>query len=237
VGVAGIIRQHDLGKRSVNSTVESSFTDLEALMGKARAVVDVMGRYQAQVSSEAVTTTADEEGQLRSLLMAVGIKSPVTKSASGAGAYHGTLARELADFLLRGGHLSRAGGMLTLPDVYALFNRARGLVLVSPDDLVECCSCLAPLNLGVSLRTFDSGVVVLQADSQGVEAMGARLKSMAPLTLFSVATTLDIPLELSREHVHAAERHGFLCRDDSGTTRVFFPNRFDEFLAEARAKA
>lgn len=42
---------------------------------------------------------------------------------------------QLAEFLLV--PLERAGGMMTLPDVFCLFNRARGTELVSPDDLLQ----------------------------------------------------------------------------------------------------
>lgn len=45
---------------------------------------------------------------------------------------------QLADFLRV--PLERAGGMMTLPDVYCLFNRARGTELVSPDDLLQVSS-------------------------------------------------------------------------------------------------
>ena len=50
---------------------------------------------------------------------------------------------QLADFLRP--VIERAGGMMPLPDVYCLFNRARGTELVSPDDLLaaaqanHCC--------------------------------------------------------------------------------------------------
>lgn len=43
-------------------------------------------------------------------------------------------AAQLADFLRP--RVERAGGMMPLPDVYCLFNRARGTELVSPDDLL-----------------------------------------------------------------------------------------------------
>lgn len=47
---------------------------------------------------------------------------------------------QLADFLRA--PLESAGGMMTLPDVFCLFNRARGTELVSPDDLLQvCCVC------------------------------------------------------------------------------------------------
>jgi EAP30/Vps36 family len=52
---------------------------------------------------------------------------------------------QLADFLRV--PLERAGGMMTLPDVYCLFNRARGTELISPDDLLQVMlkrPCLKP---------------------------------------------------------------------------------------------
>ena len=42
---------------------------------------------------------------------------------------------QLADFLTA--RVERAGGMMALPDVYCLFNRARGTELISPDDLLQ----------------------------------------------------------------------------------------------------
>ena len=45
------------------------------------------------------------------------------------------LSRQLADFLEK--PLQQSGGIMTLPDVYCLYNRARGTELVSPDDLLQ----------------------------------------------------------------------------------------------------
>lgn len=57
------------------------------------------------------------------------------KSACWCGRRRGRrCAVQLADFLAP--RVERAGGMMTLPDVYCLFNRARGAELVSPDDLL-----------------------------------------------------------------------------------------------------
>ena len=59
-----------------------------------------------------------------------------------------------------------AGGMMTLTDAFCRLNRARGLELVSPDDLLNAC---AELNKGgaaassLALHTFDgTGVMVLR---------------------------------------------------------------------------
>lgn len=55
--------------------------------------------------------------------------------------------------------------MMTLTDVYCRVNRARGLELLSPEDLLNASRQLAPLNLPIVLRVFDSGVMVLQIRS------------------------------------------------------------------------
>jgi len=55
---------------------------------------------------------------------------------------------------------SMSGGIMTLTDVYCVFNRARGTELVSPDDLLAACKLLSTLGLPLRLRSFPSGVTV-----------------------------------------------------------------------------
>jgi ESCRT-II complex subunit VPS36 len=55
--------------------------------------------------------------------------------------------------------------MMALTDVYCRVNRARGLELLSPEDLIQACHMLEQLNLPIRLRQFDSGVKVLQLQS------------------------------------------------------------------------
>lgn len=54
---------------------------------------------------------------------------------------------------------------MSLADVYCRVNRARGLELLSPEDLLNACQILEKLALPVRLRQFDSGVMVLQLQS------------------------------------------------------------------------
>lgn len=64
----------------------------------------------------------------------MGLQSALTKKQAGSN-YHKLLSRELVDFLRRKDRLSNAGGMMTLTDVYCLFNRARGTNMISPGRL------------------------------------------------------------------------------------------------------
>ena len=54
---------------------------------------------------------------------------------------------QLADFLTA--RVERAGGMMALPDVYCLFNRARGTELISPDDLLQVLAVPAMVRFAV----------------------------------------------------------------------------------------
>lgn len=54
---------------------------------------------------------------------------------------------------------------MTLTDVYCRVNRARGLELLSPEDLLNACRQLSLLNLPIVLRIFDNGVMVLQTQT------------------------------------------------------------------------
>lgn len=64
---------------------------------------------------------------------------------------------------------------MTLTDVYCRVNRARGLELLSPEDLLNASRQLAPLGLPIVLRVFDSGVMVLQCLSHDDNAIADRI--------------------------------------------------------------
>jgi EAP30/Vps36 family len=67
------------------------------------------------------------------------------------------------------------GAIIALPDLYCLFNRARGTELVSPDDLLRSAKLLERVeSSGFRLRGFPSGVLVVQAASHSDEEVGRR---------------------------------------------------------------
>ena len=61
------------------------------------------------------------------------------------------LSRQLADFLAK--PLQQSGGIMTLPDVYCLYNRARGTELVSPDDLLQAIKMFDQVRITCSSLT------------------------------------------------------------------------------------
>lgn len=71
--------------------------------------------------------------------------------------------------------------MMTLTDVYCRVNRARGLELLSPEDLLHASRHLASLGLPIVLRTFDSGVMVLQVLSHDDNAVADRIMELVSI--------------------------------------------------------
>ena len=51
---------------------------------------------------------------------------------------------------------------MTLTDAFCRVNRARGMELLSPEDLVNACKALKAAGKPMQLHTFDSGLTVLQ---------------------------------------------------------------------------
>lgn len=128
---------------------------------------------------------------------------------------------------------------MTLTDIYCLYNRARATNLISPEDLLEAVGCMKKLELGMSERTFPSGVKVVQDDAFDDTVMAVRLKELAEehltlnatsgLTAMEVSRELHISALLAHEQLLESEKMGYLCRDETLETTRFFPNLFVDF--------
>jgi ESCRT-II complex subunit VPS36 len=220
-------------------------------MGQAREVIAVVQRYavlmadktnKANISETDSTSDAMSENssqvaetnEMESILQSIGIVSPITKSTAGR-SYHQQLARQIADILLAQQRLQRLGGIITLTDLYCLFNRARGTALISPDDLLAATKSMNTLSLGMCFKSLPSGVKVLQLDNYSEEKTAQRMVDLIAsspelqshgVSVFDVAMHLGMSLVLAKEQVFYAEQMGVLCRDESIQGLQFFPNLF-----------
>lgn len=115
--------------------------------------------------------------------------------------------------------------MMSLADVYCRVNRARGLELLSPEDLLQACRLM---NGPIKMRTFPSGAIVLQLDSHNDDLISSDTleltKNSKSLTVEELAKKRNISLLLAKERLLAAERLGLICRDESLCGLCFYPN-------------
>lgn len=244
VGIGGILARQSNAMQNADNLTRAALTDLESLAQKAREVVNVVQRYASFMQE--TRQAADEEGlsetssqigevtEMEAIMQNIGVISPVTRLSAGR-LYHQQVSRQLAEVLMQQSRLQRLGGMITLTDLYYLYNRARGTELLSPDDLLSAVEMMLALRLGMRLRSFPSGVKVVQLDSFNDEEWDMRLKQVLEsaedyrkygITATGLARAFNISITLAKERLLEAERRGHICRDESIEGLSFFINCF-----------
>jgi ESCRT-II complex subunit VPS36 len=89
--------------------------------------------------------------------------------------------------------------------------------------------------LGLKLRKFDSGVLVIQEEVFDDFLMFERLVELAKqeptegISPTSVSHQLQVSLLVAKEQLLLAEKSGYLCRDDTLNGIFYFENLFPTF--------
>ncbi|XP_049777747.1 vacuolar protein-sorting-associated protein 36 [Schistocerca cancellata] len=228
-GIVGIERSISEKQKATDESISVAFQDLNKLMVMAKDMVNLSKNISQKIREKQGDITEDETVRFKSYLLSLGIDDPVTRNDfRSESQYFQQLAKQLSEILVE--PITEVGGMMSLADVYCRVNRARGLELLSPEDLMHACNMLEKLNLPIRLRTFDSGVKVLQLQSHDDESVVERtlseLEAQGSLTSEELAQTLGISVLLARERLLTTEKYGKACRDESIEGLRFYPNLF-----------
>ena len=258
VGIAGLERRGAQLRANNQAVIGSAFEDLEALMTSAKEVIAMAEQFRAQ-SPSADSITPEARSLLNESASALGLTT--TKDMLGSGStsenlYVTELSRNLAEFLTddRRGVLRREGGIISLVDLWAVFNRLRnGIELVSPLDFEKAAKMWETLQLPIRLRRFKSGLLVVQERSRTDEKTIASILvwlrestldglashltgEMAALHGFGRSTTAQETAErfgwsvgVASEELEMAEDLGAICRDQCLDGVRFWENRFPQF--------
>jgi len=227
-GIRGLIELEKKRTKAAETEVDQAFQDLDVLISKAGKMVDLAKKCADGMAARSDVKT-EESDRFKVMLADIGMLSPVTRKSAGT-KYHEQLARQLADFMQT--RLSGTGDVITLPDVFCLFNRARGTEMVSPEDLHNACQLLEALQLPIRFRRFDSNVKVVQDKSHSDTKMSQKIaeivKASGFISAIDLSQKLGISLLLATQHLQTAEAQKILCRDQSRDGTNFFPNLFLE---------
>jgi len=268
LGIDGILKTIDLDARERDEDLQEALQDLQALMSKAKDMVTIAQSLNAKLEAQEAQsrlTNGSEPSQsdatlIRSSLVTLGLPSgAVTPDmVRDDKMYHQELARELAAILTGSGTnanakatavMSVAGGgrgLVSLDEIWCLWNRARGVALVSPRELTVACKYLPevtqpPLNI----RTFKSGLTVLFSPQFSDDTFASRILSLMnsrsmgqtnPTAITALGImTLDVArfeglsVFLADEMMtHLEERSGLICRDAGGRDGIlWYPNLFE----------
>eukprot|EP00012_Vannella_robusta_P004677 CAMPEP_0206207612 /NCGR_PEP_ID=MMETSP0166-20121206/15697_1 /ASSEMBLY_ACC=CAM_ASM_000260 /TAXON_ID=95228 /ORGANISM="Vannella robusta, Strain DIVA3 518/3/11/1/6" /LENGTH=283 /DNA_ID=CAMNT_0053628411 /DNA_START=158 /DNA_END=1012 /DNA_ORIENTATION=- len=195
-GVGGILRKKTEQTKTTDAQLKEAFKDIDALMLKAKEMVDLSKSLSRMCSDQ-------QNAELRDFMISMGIDNPVTKETAGA-KYHTELAKQLSDFM-EGVLPQYPGQVMPLAQVYCLYNRARGTALISPEDLYRACVLMEPLGLPIQLREFTSGVRALQPRNHSDRQFSIRIESLidtvGPVSASIVAENFSISMTLAKEQL------------------------------------
>jgi ESCRT-II complex subunit VPS36 len=163
--------------------------------------------------------------------------------------YVSELSRNLAEYLTddRKGILKGEGGIMSLVDLWAVFNRSRnGVELVSPSDLEKAARLWEELRLPIRLRRFRSGLLVVQRSDWNDEKVISQLKIWLQelhnspsasagvdwahfghgVTAQEAARRFGWSVGVAGEELEMAEEKGVLCREEGIEGLKFWENHF-----------
>lgn len=249
VGIAGLERRGQELRKNNEVVIGNAFEDLEALMASAKEIVALAESF-ASNSSEGSSEANAILSESATALGMVTTKDMLGSNAGSDSLYLSELSRNLAEYLTDDakGVLRREGGIMSLVDLWAVFNRARGGVeLISPLDFEKAARLWEKLGLPVRLRQFRSGVLVVQrndwTDDKTIAQLLAWLKELhlkAPpfeatwdramfgrgITPQEVAERFGWSIGVASEELEMAEEKGALCREEGVEGVRFWENWF-----------
>jgi ESCRT-II complex subunit VPS36 len=252
-GIAGLEQRRLEVQKNNEIVIGTAFEDLEALMASAKEIIAL---------AESFAGTSGVGGSSESSAVANALGLVTTKDMLGGGSnsetlYISELSRNLAEFLTDDarGVLRKAGGIISLVDLWAMFNRARGGVeLVSPLDFEKAARLWEKLKLPVRLREFKSGVLVVQGwdrtDEKTIKALLAWLSDLhvfppdrevawdwqlfgRGVTVQDAAERFGWSIGVAEEELEMAEEKGALCREEGIEGTKFWENWIDDTQAPA----
>jgi ESCRT-II complex subunit VPS36 len=239
VGIAGLERRGLEQRQNNEAMIGNAFEDLEALMTSAKEIIALAEQF-AQQANLGTNGSSEDTALASQSASALGLVTTKDMLGSGSGSlYVSELSRNLAEWLTddRRGVLRKGGGIMTLVDLWAMFNRARGGVeLVSPADFEKASRMWDTLKLPIRLRKFKSGLLVVQGrdrtDEKTIATLLNWLKSLhsePPSTDVSwdwqlygrgisaqeTAEKFGWSVGVAIEELEMAEEAGALCREQS----------------------
>lgn len=259
VGIAGLERRGTEVRENNQAVIGTAFEDLEALMTSAKEVIAMAEQFAKSATNGVNGESAEARTLLSDSASALGLVT--TKDLLGTGSssetlYITELARNLAEFLMddRRGILRKEGGIMSLVDLWAVFNRTRnGIELVSPLDFEKAATMWDSLHLPIRLRRFKSGLLVVQEKSRTDEKTIASLLSWLRepqyafpppaddllgqsfgrgVTAHETAERFGWSVGVATEELEMAEETGALCRDQCLDGTRFWQNHLMQAFSE-----
>ena len=240
VGIAGLESRGFAITKKNEAMLGTAFADLDALMASAKEVIALAENFARNLTGANAPEADDLIAESASGLDMVTTKDMLGHGSGSESLYLAELSRHLAEYLTddKKGILKHEGGIMTLVDLWSVFNRSRGgIELISPPDFEKAASLWEQLKLPVRMRQFKNGLLLVQHSDRTDDKTIAQLldwmqnlraasdSSAVPdgfdsmnfgigITAQEAAQKFGWSVGVASEELAMAEDHGALCRDD-----------------------
>lgn len=167
-GIYLLQKQNELRRLQTEQVLALSLEDLEQLMAQAQLLISLSSSFRPLIK--------------RPVRNAPSASASGTSSAvrPGSAHFHQELARHISEFLLAG-ELSSVTSMITVPDLFARYNRFRvqvqgfGAMLVLAQDIRTSLALADSLDLPIKTQRYLSGLEVVARRSLVLESLSDRI--------------------------------------------------------------
>lgn len=220
--------------RQNEEIINSSLDDLQTLLAKAHEI-------QSLIESFKRLQTGDSTSQAKIVPTINQVTQEVLTDPSKERQkrlYLQEISRQISEFLTNG-TLDKEGGIITLMDLYALYNRGRvGFNLISPEQLYEACTYFSFLKLPLTLKKINKVLVVqdakFQDTTQLVEEVQRFIEVYGQLDKFAfkfvqilkVSEFFNWSLSIAEEILKVCVDTGAVCVDQQVTGKNYYLNEF-----------
>ena len=246
-GISGLERRGNELRMNNQAVIGNAFEDLEALMASAKEIVALAETFASKSADDPSDASAlvTESAAALGMVTTKDMLGQVTGSDT---LYLSELSRNLAEYLTddRQGILRREGGIVSLVDLWAMFNRARnGVELISPLDFEKAARLWEKLGLPIRLREFRNGLLVVQrhdwTDEKTISQLLDWLKDLhvepvagevgwdwktfgRGVTVQEAAAKFGWSVGVASEELEIAEEKGVICREEGVEGVRFWEN-------------
>ncbi|EDR22863.1 vacuolar protein-sorting-associated protein, putative [Entamoeba dispar SAW760] len=168
-----------------------------------------------------------ENQEYQSLITYLVINAPVTRNLYGNN-YEEALMDEIDEFC----HLyflKKREMAIMLPDLYAIYNRARG-TLVSPEELRNACELLNNKGKYVGLMNINKSLIIHERDftlENFQNTVLNVLKSAQKISSFTIAQHYGVQYAIVKSLMDQLEQNELICRDESEEGIMYYENLFN----------
>ena len=206
--------------------LKNAFSNIQTLKQNAEKMIQLAEKLRAKLD-----VTKGEEKEINDILKKIGYINPETKETAGS-EFYDKLASQINIFFNDYFNKNQSTKVLSLIDAYCIYNRARGIELISPKDMKQAVNKLKLLpNQNIFLKSLKNEIWVLYSSDYTSDNIIKTMKKFMSDNNKDYLTVNDIKKILNIENMILFKYliddlliNGKLCSDESDIEVNYYMN-------------